>query len=168
MNYNIENLAELVKNKREFQWTQQESRTDLFQYNHYMDFYNILDVDEDKFLSGKDYIIESYKDPKVFNAAKIITDEFEKKYNKKVVKMYVIKLRPQAYPIRQYYSIEEYEEKVTTCFFPILATSKSQVSIDTNTYTAIPKNVYIREPGSLGSVYNFGSASDVYLFAQFI
>ena len=168
MKYNIENLVELVKDKREFHWAQQESRTDLFQYNHYMQLCFILDVDEDKFLLGKDYIIECYKDPRVFDAAKTITDEFEKNYNKKVVKMYVIKLMPQEYPIRQYYSVEEYEEKVTTCFFPLLVNHKSQISIDANTYTPIPKNVYIREPESLGSIYNFGNAADVYLFAQFI
>ena len=168
MNYNIENLVELVKNKREFHWSQQESRTDLFQYNHYMELCPILDVDEDKFLSGKDYIIECYKDPRVFNAAKTITDEFEKIHNKKVVKMYVIKLMPQEYPIRQYYSVEEYEEAVITCFFPLIVNDKSQISIDSNTYTPKLKDVYIRDPGSLGSVYNFGNAADVYLFAQFI
>jgi hypothetical protein len=133
-----------------------------------MELFPILDVDEDKFLSGKDYIIECYKDPRVFNAAKTITDEFEKIHNKKVVKMYVIKLMPQEYPIRQYYSVEEYEEAVITCFFPLIVNDKSQISIDSNTYTPKLKDVYIRDPGSLGSVYNFGNEADVYLFAQFI
>jgi hypothetical protein len=168
MNYSIENLLELIKDKREFHWSDQESRVDLFQYNHYMKLCFILDVDEEKFLAGEDYIIECYKDPRVFDSAKTITDEFEKIHNKKVVKMYVIKLMPQEYPIRQYYSAEEYEEEVTTCFFPLIVNNKSQISIDSNTYTPRLKNVYIRKPGSLGSIYNFGNAADVYLFAQFI
>ena len=168
MNYSIENLLELVKDKRQFHWAQQESRTDLFQYNHYMELCFILDVDEEKFLSGKDYILECYEDPRVFDAAKTITDEFEKLHDKKVVKMYLIKLMPQEYPIRQYYSIEEYEDTVTTCFFPIMVNDKSQISINANTYTPKLKSVYMREPGSLGAVYNFGNAADVYLFAQFL
>ena len=82
--------------------------------------------------------------------------------------MYLIKLMPQEYPIRQYYSIEEYEEKAVTCFFPIRVNYKSQISIDANTYTPEPGEVYVRNPESVGSVYNFGNAADVYLFAQFI
>ena len=168
MNYSIENLLELVKDKREFHWANLEQRVDLFQYNHYMKFCFILEVDEKKFLNGENYIVECYQDPRVFDSAKIITDEFEKIYNKKVAKMYVIKLMPQEYPIRQYYSVEEYEEAATTCFFPLIVNDKSQISIDANTYTPTPKSVYIREPDSLGAIYNFGNEEDVYLFAQFI
>jgi hypothetical protein len=168
MNYNILPILELVNRENEFHWSGQESRVDLFQYNHYMELCFILDVDEEKFLSNDNFIIECYKDPAVFTDAKIITDQFEKEHNKKIVKMYLIKLMPQEYPIRQYYSIEEYEEKVTTCFFPIKVNYKSQISIDANTYSPKPGNVYIRKPESLGAIYNFGNAVDIYLFAQFI
>jgi hypothetical protein len=168
MQYNVMPILELINKKEESIWEQEKSRVDLFQYNHYMELYHILKVDEENFLLNKEFVLECYKDQEIFKYAKIITNEFEKKYNKKVVKMYLIRFMPQHYPIRQYYSIEEYEESVTTCFFPIVVNDNSQVSIEANTYSPKPGDVYIKEPESLGAIYNFGNTKDIYLFAQFL
>jgi hypothetical protein len=168
MKYNILPILELINKEGESLWAQQESRIDLFQYNHYMELCFILDVDEEKFLLNENFVIESYKNPAIFECAKIITNSFEKEYSKKVVKMYLIRLMPQHYPIRQYYSIEEYEETVTTCFFPIEVTKDSQVSINANTYSPNPGEVYIKNAENLGAIYNFGNKKDIYLFAQFL
>jgi hypothetical protein len=163
----IEILKELISLNKEG-WKEIETRRDLFQFNHYMRFFDVIDIDQDLF-KDKEYKTINFLSSDSFE---LINNDFfvdiQKRYNSYIGKAYLVKLLPQKYPSRQYYDSEEYEDIISKLFIPILVNSKNSFCVNDKILYPNPNEEIFIENDSLVAVYNLGETEIVYFSIDLI
>jgi hypothetical protein len=157
-------IQEFVKSLED-KWIEIETREDLFQYNHYMRFFYLINVDEDAFKNQEKHKSVLCKNQEILN---ILEGILKDNNYKDLGKCYFIKLDPQKYPIRQYYESEGYTDCIRRFLVPVIVNLDSKLCIDSGVYVPEPGEVFDVDPESLYSVYNSGKESVVYLVVDLI
>ena len=161
ISYNNDEIKNFLK-EHEDMWEELESKPELFQYNHYMNFLHIVDIDENIFKDNAEYSIyrpayERLKDFLTLFAG-----------NKKIGKSYFIMLNPQQFPIRQYEELEEYTSKIVRHYLPITVNKEDKFCIDDKIITPLDGQDFAVDPDGLYSIYNGGTEPSVYLVIDII
>lgn len=165
------NKIDTLKNialSNEIHWEEKETIVDLFQYNYYMRFFEIIDIDEN-FFSNKMYT-KIYKTTEnlIKELSDIILNDLQKKYNSYVGKCSLIKLLPQRYPSRQYYELEEYESIVSKIYIPITVNEKNSFCINDKIINPNAGEEIFSGPDDLVAIYNLGDTEVIYLSVDLI
>ena len=149
-------------------WKEIETKEDLFQFNYYMRFFDVMGIDKEFFKNKK------YK--KVSLTSTVVVDEIfknflentEEKYGSYIANCYFVKLLAQRYPSRQYYETEEYENVISQLYIPILTNNKNSFCVDDKIIYPSPGEELFVGNGSLFAVYNLGETDIVYLCVDLI
>jgi hypothetical protein len=149
-------------------WKEIETRRDLFQFNHYMRFFDVVDIDKELFKNKKYKMINLVPDGIVEEISKNFLEGIETKYDGYIGKCYFVKLLAQRYPSRQYYEIEEYEDVVSQVCIPIATNDKNSFCIDDKIIYPSPGDQLFIGNDSLFAVYNLGETDIIYLCVDII
>jgi hypothetical protein len=163
----IKDIQSIINNNKII-WEQKETKEDLFQYNYYMHFFYLFDIDEKLFKEGNNFKLEKNKNHEIWNLTNELIKEIESKYNMISGSAYFVKLNPQQYPLRQYYEFEEYASIINKCYIPIITNSNASLCVDDEIYNNIPGTETIAHKEQLSSLYNFGETDIVYLIIDLI
>jgi hypothetical protein len=150
------------------EWVQKETKPELFQYNNYMDFAYCIDIDEEKFNLGLNYTNINDANKKLLDMINPIVNTLEVKYNKKIGMVYLLKLYPQRYPLRQYYNFEQYDNIVTSCYIPLITNSESAFCLDMSILYPNPGDELLITNDSMMSMYSSGQDPIVYLVVDLL
>lgn len=165
--WNVTNISKLIELDK-IVWEEKETIPELFQYNFYMRFFTIIDIDENNFKNNNNYKIMKNINSEIWKEMPSLINYLAHKYNKNVGGISLIKLEPQEYPLRQYYDFEDYENIITKCYIPVVTNEKSNLCIDDKIYSLKPGEDINIDNNSLYSLYNFGDAPIVYLIVDLI
>lgn len=155
---------ELITNSLDqLKWVQKETKPEFFQYNHYMDFAYLIDIDKTQFNLSIDYTKVNDANKKMIGMIDPIINNLEVKYNKKAGMVYLLRLHPQRYPLRQYYNFEEYDSIVTSCYIPLITNNESAFCLDMNILYPSPGDELLINNDSMMSMYSAGQNPIVYL-----
>lgn len=165
------NKVDILKNivsSDKVNWKEKETIVDLFQYNYYMRFFEIIDIDEESF-NNKVYVkinktIENFIKEISYN----ILNDLEKRYNSYITKCYFVKLLPQRYPSRQYYESAEYESVVSRIYIPIVINEKNSFCINDQIINPGSGEEIFSKSDDLVAVYNLGETDIIYLSVDLI
>ena len=166
----MDKIQELIKTLEinEENWKEIETRRDLFQFNHYMRFFDVVDIDKSLF-ENKKYkqirLLPNYAVDKIFEN---FLKDIEIKYESYVGKCYFVKLLAQKYPSRQYYEAEGYEDVVSQVCIPIVTNSENSFCIDDKIIYPSPGEEIFIGKDSLFAVYNLGESDIIYLCVDLI
>lgn len=149
-------------------WKEIETKEDLFQYNHYMRFFDVLGIDKELFKNKKYKRISLAPTVVIDEIFKNFLENTEEKYNSYIGNCYFVKLLAQRYPSRQYYETEEYENVTSQLCIPILTNDKNSFCIDNKIIYPDSGDELFVESGSLFAVYNLGETDIVYLCVDLI
>lgn len=153
----------LTNSLNEAVWTQKETKPELFQYNHYMDFAYIIEINEEKFNFNDEYLKINDLNKHLLDMVNPIIYNLQNKYQKKLGMVYLLKLYPQRYPLRQYYNFEEYDNIVTSCYIPLVTNQESAFCLDMNILYPSSGNEILVTNDSMMSMYSSGTEPIVYL-----
>ena len=163
----IQKLIETLEINKE-NWKEIKTRRDLFQFNHYMRFLDVIDIDKGLFEKKKYKQINLLPNEVVDKIFENFLKDIEIKYESYVGKCYFVKLLAQRYPSRQYYETEEYEDIVSQLCIPIITNSENCFCIDDKIVYPIPGEEIFIGKDSLFAVYNLGEVDIVYLCIDLI
>jgi hypothetical protein len=149
-------------------WEEKETTPELFQYNSYMRFIEILDIDELSFNNKMYNKIEKIKNEHTQQLYNIVLSNLEKKYSSYVTKCSFVKLLPQRYPSRQYYESEAYESVVSKIYIPIIINEKNSFCINDQILDPYPGQELFAKSDDLVAIYNFGNTEIIYLSIDLI
>jgi hypothetical protein len=160
------NLDGIVKflNNNDNLWVELESKPELFQYNHYMRFMDIIDIDYEMFEKNSSYAIYNINDIDINS----VILSLSKNNIDLVGKVYFVKLLPQQYPLRQYEEPYEYTSKINRFYISIFTKNNSQFCIKDKVLCPSPKDIISVDPDDLYSIYNNNETEDVYLVVDIL
>ena len=166
----MDKIQQLLKTLEinEKNWKEIETRRDLFQFNHYMRFFDILDIDKSLFQNKKYKQINLLPNEVVDKIFENFLKDIEIKYKSYVGKCYLVKLLAQKYPSRQYYETEDYEDIVSQVCIPIITNSENSFCIDDKIIYPNPGEEMYIEKDSLFAVYNLGESDIIYFCVDLI
>lgn len=150
------------------EWEQKETKPELFQYNNYMYFLHIYGVDEFKFKLNKDYKILKCKNDILLDKVLKIIKKIENKYDKQSASVYFVKLNPQKYPLRQYYHFEEYSNKISECWIPIVYNDDVSFCLNDQVIKPTLEKEIVVEKEDFMALYNFGKEDTIYLIIDLL
>lgn len=163
----IERLKELISLNKEI-WKEIETRRDLFQFNHYMRFFDVVDIDQGLFKDKKYKIINCISKENLEVIENDFFADIQKRYNSYIGKAYLVKLLPQKYPSRQYYESEDYEGVISKLFVPVIVNNKNSFCVNDKILYPNPNEEIFIENDSLLAVYNLGETEIVYFSIDLI
>jgi hypothetical protein len=163
----IEKLTKVLE-ENNHNWKEVETKRDLFQFNYYMRFFNITDIDKQLFKNKEYKKVNIASATVVDEIFKDVLEDIEEKHDSYIAKSYFVKLLPQKYPSRQYYDVEEYEDTVLQVCIPILTNDKNSFCIDDKILYPYAGDELFIGSDSLFAVYNLGETDIVYLCADLI
>jgi hypothetical protein len=149
-------------------WVQKETRPEFFQYNHYMDFAYLFEVDEAQFNLGAEYTKINNDNKGLLGVVDPIINNLQTKHNKKIGMTYLLRLHPQRYPLRQYYNFEKYDSVVTSCYIPLITNKESAFCLDMNILYPTPGDEILVTNDSMMSMYSCGQEPIVYLVVDLL
>lgn len=165
------NKVDSLKNillSQEVSWKEKETIVDFFQYNFYMRFFDVLDINEESFKNKLYLRINQTTESFIKELYNIILNDLEKKYNSYVTKCYFVKLLPQRYPSRQYYESEDYESVVSRIYIPVVVNEKNSFCINDQIINPSPGEEVYSKLDDLVAIYNLGSTDIIYLSVDLI
>jgi hypothetical protein len=155
MKKEIDSVKEFIRIS-EVGWIEMESKPELFQYNHYMNFLYVVDLEEDSISNSKFLTKTRIANKDIESIINIIASD-------KFGKVYFVKLEPQSFPMRQYEEPEEYTSKITRYYVPIEVESGSKFCIEDRVLIPeVGKHIEV-DPDGLYSIYNEGEVPSIYL-----
>lgn len=165
--WDIKTVSELISSES-ITWEEKETKAELFQYNFYMRFLYIYDIDKEKFKNKKSYKILKCHDKSIISLVDPMIKQLEEKYNKDSGAVYFVKLMPQQYPLRQYYDFLEYSEVIEKFYIPIVTNKDSTICTEENIlYAELGKEFFAKDDDLL-AVYNFGDSETIYLIIDLL
>lgn len=165
------NKIDVLKNiilSTEVNWEEKETTVDYFQYNWYMRFFEITDIDEESFNNKKYNQIKKTSDNFIKELSNSILNDLSKKYNSHIGKCYFVKLLPQRYPSRQYYELEQYESIISKVYIPVIVNDKTSFCINDQIINPNPGQEILSKSEDLVAIYNLGETDIVYLSIDLI
>lgn len=158
----ISDLRDIILSEK-FVWQEKETRPELFQYNFYMNFHYVYDIDKKYFVNNKYYNIIKHSDDSISKLINPIINKIEKQYNKKLYSVYFVKLKSQQYPLRQYHELLEYSKEAYQCYIPIVINEKCNVCTENEIVVPEPGQDFFIKDDDLLAIYNFGDTDAIYL-----
>ncbi len=157
------NILKNIANSENILWEEKETTVDFFQYNWYMRFFEILDIDETSFNNKVYNQIQKTQDVFIEELYDFVFNDLSQKYNSYIGKCYFVKLLPQRYPSRQYYESERYESLVSRVYIPIIINEKNSFCINDQIISPAPGEEIFSGSDDLVAIYNLGETDIIYL-----